>query len=73
MIKCILVMSFLNGEGTRSSVTLPAVKDTIAEVQVAAVMDAIITKNIFYSNSGDLVSKHSAEIIERNVTTLDVR
>ena len=68
-----LVMSFLNGEGTRSSVTLPAVKDTITEVQVSAVMDAIIAKNIFYSNGGDLVSKHSAEIIERNVTTLDVR
>ena len=68
-----MVMSFLNGEGTRASVTLPAVKETITEVQVGAVMDAIIAKNIFISSGGDLVSKHSATITERNVTTLDVR
>jgi len=68
-----LVMTFLNGEGARSSLTLPAVKDTITEVQVSAVMDAIIAKNIFYSNGGNLASKHSAQITERNVTTLDVR
>ena len=68
-----LVMSFLNGEGTRASVTLPAVKDTITEVQAGAAMDAIIAKNIFFSSSGDLVSKHSAQITERNVTTLDIR
>ena len=68
-----LVMTFLNGEGSRASLTLPAVKDTITEVQVAAVMDAIIAKNIFFSSGGDLASKYSAQITERTVTTLDVR
>ena len=68
-----LVMTFLNGEGSRASLTLPAVKDTITEVQVGAAMDAIIAKNIFISSGGDLISKHSATITERNVTTLDVR
>jgi len=68
-----LVMTFLNGEGSRASLTLPAVKDTITEVQVGAAMDAIIAKNIFISSGGDLITKYSATITERNVTTLDVR
>ena len=68
-----LVMTFLNGEGSRASVTIPAVKDTITDVQVSAVMDAVISKNIFFCSGGDFVSKHSAQITERNVTDLDVR
>ena len=68
-----LVMTFLNGSGARTSLSLTAVKDTLTEAQVAAVMEAVIAKNIFFSNGGDLVSKHSAAITERTVTALDVR
>ena len=44
-----LVMTFLNAEGSRASITLPAVKDTVTEIEVAAAMDVIISTNIFTS------------------------
>jgi hypothetical protein len=68
-----LVMTFLNEEGSRASITLPAVRDNVTEMEVSAVMDAIIARNIFASSGGDLVTKHSAQITERNVTALEVR
>lgn len=68
-----LVMTFLNQEGSRASITLPAVKDTVTEAEVITTMDTVIAANIFYSSGGNLVTKHSAQVVERNVTDLDVR
>jgi hypothetical protein len=68
-----LVMTFLNEEGSRASITLPAVRDNVTELEVAAVMDAIIARNIFTSSGGDLVTKHAAQVTEKNVTELAVR
>jgi hypothetical protein len=68
-----LVMTFLNQEGARTSLTLPAVKDTITEAEVITAMDTVIAANIFYSSGGSLVTKHSAQVTERTVTELDVR
>jgi hypothetical protein len=67
-----LVMTFLSSEGSRLSITIPSVKDTITEVEVAAAMDVVVAANIFSSSGGDLVAKHSAQITERNVTPLEV-
>jgi hypothetical protein len=68
-----LVMTFMNREGSRASLTLPAVKDNITEIEVATAMDAVILNNIFSTTGGDLVTKHSAQIVERSVTDLEVR
>ena len=68
-----LVMTFLNSEGSRASITIAGVKDTVTETEVAAAMDVVIAANIFNSSGGDLVSKHSAQITERNVTPLEVK
>lgn len=68
-----LVMTFLNQEGSRASLTLPAVKDNVTEAEVATAMDAIIAANIFFSTGGNFVTKHSAQVTERTVTELDVR
>ena len=68
-----LVMTFLNQEGSKASITLPGVRDDVAELEVSAAMDAIISKNIFASSGGDLVTKHSAQVTERNVTALEVK
>ena len=68
-----IVMTFLNAEGSRASITLPAVKDTVTEIEVSAAMDVVIATNIFTSSGGDLVSKHAAQITERNVTPLEVK
>jgi hypothetical protein len=68
-----LVMTFLNEQGSRASITVPAVKDNLAEAEVSVAMDAIIAGNIFSTVGGDLKTKHSAQITERNVTELEVR
>jgi hypothetical protein len=68
-----LVMTFLNQEGSRTSITLPAVKDNITEAEVELAMDAVIAKNVFFTSGGSLVTRHSAQITERNVTALEVR
>jgi hypothetical protein len=68
-----LVMTFLNSSGSRSSITLTAVRDNVTEAEVAAAMDAVIAANIFESSGGDLVAKQAAQITERNVTPLDVK
>lgn len=68
-----LVMTFLNAEGSKASITIPAVNDTITETEVAAAMDVVISKNIFSSTGGDLKSKNSAQVTERNVIALEVK
>jgi hypothetical protein len=68
-----LVMTFINQQGSRATVTLPAVRDDLTELEVSATMDTIVAENIFESAGGDLIAKHSAQITERNVTALTVR
>jgi hypothetical protein len=68
-----LIMTFLNEEGSRSSITISGVKDGVTEAEVAAAMDVIIAANVFDSAGGDLISKQGAQITERNVTPLDVK
>lgn len=58
-----LVMTFKTAEGKTSTFTVDEPKDGLTDVEVRAVMDTIITKNIFNSNSGNLVDVKSAEII----------
>jgi hypothetical protein len=68
-----LVMTFLNQEGSRTSITLPAVKDNVTEAEVITAMDAVIATNIFYSAGGNLVTKHSAQVTERSVAELSIK
>lgn len=58
-----LVMSFKTAEGSTTSLTVDQPKDTVTDVQVRAVMENIITKNIFNTNAGDLTEVKSAQII----------
>ncbi|ERI92289.1 hypothetical protein HMPREF1982_02546 [Clostridiales bacterium oral taxon 876 str. F0540] len=68
-----LIMTFLNEEGTKTNITLPGVKENISQQEVAVVMDTIIAGNIFSSTGGNLITKHSAQITEKNITDLVVR
>lgn len=58
-----LVMTFKTAEGTTSTITVDEPKLDLTETEVRAVMDTIINKDIFDSNSGNLVAVKSAEII----------
>lgn len=68
-----LLMTFINEEGTKTSITISAIRDDLTQVEVSAAMDVIIAKNIFQSSGGNLVAKYSAQITERSVTSLKVK
>ncbi|HEX9027114.1 MAG TPA: DUF2922 domain-containing protein [Clostridium sp.] len=67
-----LSMTFLTEFGLKSSLSISGVKPTITKDQANALMDIIIAKNIFKTNSGDLVKKSSAQLTQRQVTKYEV-
>ena len=58
-----LTMSFKTAEGKTSTLTVDEPKDGLTEAEVRAVMNTIITKNVFNTNDGDLTAIKSAQII----------
>lgn len=66
--KKVLRMSFTNALGSSVSITLPEPKVDLTAVQIEAVMDQIIAKDIFLSTGGSLLSKRDIKIID---TTTD--
>lgn len=57
-----LVMIFKTAKGTTSTLTVDEPKDDLTETEIRAVMDTIVSKNVFSTNSGDLVDVKSAEL-----------
>lgn len=68
--KKVLRMTFNNASGNAVTMTLPQPKADLTAVQIEAVMDQIITKNIFLSAGGDLISKRDVKIV--GTTTEDL-
>lgn len=58
-----LVMAFLTVQGATSSMTVDAPKEGLTEAEVRAVMESVITQNIFNTSKGDLAEIKSAQII----------
>lgn len=65
-----LQMTFLTEAGTRTTISLDNPKDTLTQAEVTAAMDQVIAKNIFNTVGGDLVSKHSAQIVDTTTNVL---
>jgi hypothetical protein len=65
-----LQLTFVTQGGSRASISLDNPKPELTQNDVITAMDDIIAKNIFNTASGDLVSKHSAQIIDRTATVL---
>jgi len=65
-----LRMTFMNEGGKNVTLSLDNPKDTITAAEVQTTMDLIITKNIFTSTGGDLVSKVNARVIDTTTTEL---
>jgi len=68
----ILVMTFLTEYGLKSNFTISGVKPALTSVEVNALMDTIISKNVFFTASGALVKKSGASFTAKNVTKIDV-
>ena len=60
----ILTMTFLSINGKKTSLTLEGVKNTITDSEVNALMDIIISNDIFVNNDGALVEKSSASLTQ---------
>ena len=68
-----LVMVFTTEQGKKVNYNLSDIRDNLTKDDVAAVMNTILTKNIFTTTSGDLKAIQSASITDKNVTDLVVK
>ncbi|WP_125154759.1 DUF2922 domain-containing protein [Clostridium rectalis] len=68
-----LVMSFLNGEGKKTNLTLNNVKAEINIDEINKAMDEIIAKNVFTSKGGDLLVKDSARLVHRTIEEFQLK
>ena len=67
-----LQMVCLGESGEKSSITNSEVKPGLTNSDVIALMDTIITSNIFVTSKGALTSKYSAQVVQREVTKWDL-
>ena len=68
-----LQMVFLCESGEKSSITISEVKPGLTNTDVIALMDTIIASNIFETSKGALISKYSAQVVQREVTKWDLK
>jgi len=62
-----LQMIFSNTEGRNNTISVADPNPELTSVEVEAVMDSIITKNVFITSGGDLVGKVRAQVVTRTV------
>jgi len=67
-----LSMTFITEYGLKSTLTIGCVKADITKDEANALMDTIITKNIFTTKSGAFVKKESAKLTQRQVTKFEI-
>ena len=65
-----LRMVFRNTAGKTVAISLPDPDSEITGLDVEAVMDSIITRNIFDTTGGDITTKVRAEVVSRDVDVL---
>ncbi|WP_163580521.1 DUF2922 domain-containing protein [Gracilibacillus saliphilus] len=65
-------LKFENEEGKTVTFSLDNPVEPVDPVQVNAAMDAILNENAFFSSGGDLVTKKSARIVERNFSEIEI-
>lgn len=58
-----LVMTFLNEQGKKVSLSVEDPKEDIKEEDIKKVMDSVVAKNIFGSKGGNLVKVDGAKIV----------
>lgn len=68
--KKVLRMTFNNASGKAVTISMPQPKEGLSVAEIEAVMDQIITKNIFLTSGGELISKRDVKIID--TTTEDL-
>ena len=68
----LLQMVFICESGEKSSITISDVKPGLTNSDVIALMGTIIASNVFETSKGALISKYSAQVVQREVTKWDL-
>ena len=66
-----LRMVFRNFDGRLTAITLIDPDSEISAQDVTDVMNSIVSKNVFQTTGGDIVSKVRAEVVTRGVDVLE--
>ena len=72
MGKSKLEMEFKDAGGKKFSLSLDEPREDITDVEVRAVMEDVIAKDIFYTAAGDIVSPVAARIITTTVENIEI-
>ena len=67
-----LNMVFATSGGKNVTFSISGVKGGLTQTEAKTLMDSMISKNIFTTSSGDLISKVSAALVEKKVTEFEV-
>lgn len=67
-----LQMVFICESDENSSITISDVKPGLTNSDVIALMGTIIASNVFETSKGALISKYSAQVVQREVTKWDI-
>lgn len=65
-----LVMKFITETGTKVSINVPKVKDTVDDTKVKEFMELVKEKAVFTFKGGDIIAIDSASLTE--TTTTDI-
>ena len=68
----ILTMIFTTEGGKSTTLSINKIKQDITQSEVLTLMDLIISKNIFITDSGALVGKGSDKLTKREITKYQV-
>lgn len=67
-----LEMIFANNAGRRTTLRVAAARANLTPTEVASAMSQIITRGIFTSSGGDLVSQLGARLITQDIVELEL-
>lgn len=65
-----LIFAFKNQQGSTVSFSLEDPKTGVTAAEVEQVMDLIISKNLFETKGGDLVSKQDIRLVDTTTTDM---
>lgn len=67
-----LLMTFMTQFGRKVSLFVTDPREDVTEVEIKAVMDLIVEKNIFAPNGEDIVSAKEAKIVQTETKEFDL-
>jgi len=67
-----LLMTFKNEDDKKISLSVEDPREDISEAEIKAVMDLIVSKNIFAPNGMDLVTAVEAKVVVTDTTPYDL-